>query len=75
MAQAFDERRLELSGAPILVAEACHSYFDTTTVSASENDIWCTRARRDSKLNGSIGRAGSSVGYRNRVIRRAQSIA
>src|SRR4029453_6682152 len=38
MAQAFDERRLELSGAPIIVSERVHSYLDTATVSVADND-------------------------------------
>ena len=50
MAQTFDERRLELSGAPILVAEHVHSYLDTTTVSASENDILVYKSAAASKL-------------------------
>ena len=38
MAQTFDERRLELSGAPIIVSERVHSYLDTATVSVADND-------------------------------------
>jgi Tol biopolymer transport system component len=39
MAQTFDDRRLELSGTPVLVAEQVHSFLDTSTVSASENGV------------------------------------
>jgi eukaryotic-like serine/threonine-protein kinase len=38
MAQTFDERRLELSGAPIVVSERVHSYLDTATVSVADNE-------------------------------------
>jgi Tol biopolymer transport system component len=39
MAQAFDERRLELPGTPSLVAEQVDAYRDTATISASANGV------------------------------------
>jgi eukaryotic-like serine/threonine-protein kinase len=47
MAQTFDERRLELSDEPILVRERVHSYLDTATVSASDNDILVYRSAEE----------------------------
>jgi len=51
MAQAFDDRRLELFDAPFAVAERVHSYLDTATVSSSENGILVYKtATEDSQL-------------------------
>ncbi len=62
MAQAFDESRLELSGAPILVAEGVHSYLDTATVSASENDILVYKSAVENSQLTWLDRQGRVVG-------------
>jgi Tol biopolymer transport system component len=62
MAQTFDERRLELSGAPILVADHVHSYLDTTTASASENNILVYKSTAVSQLTW-YDRHGRVVGH------------
>ncbi len=62
MAQTFDERRLELSGDPILVSERVHSYLDTATVSASDNDILVYRSAEESSQLTWFDRQGRLIG-------------
>jgi serine/threonine protein kinase len=62
MSQTFDERRLDLSDTPILVSERVHSYLDTATVSASDNDILVYKtATQDSQLTW-LDRQGRTIG-------------
>jgi Tol biopolymer transport system component len=61
MAQAFDDRRLELSGVPALVAERVDSYLDTATVSASDTGVLVYRGAADLQLTW-LDRQGRVVG-------------
>jgi Tol biopolymer transport system component/tRNA A-37 threonylcarbamoyl transferase component Bud32 len=61
MAQTFDEQRLELSGAPMLVAERVHSYLDTATVSSSENDILVYKSAAENSQLTWVDRLGRVV--------------
>jgi Tol biopolymer transport system component len=62
MAQAFDERRLELFDAPILVSERVHSYLDTATVSASDNDVLVFKSATQNSQLAWVDRQGRAVG-------------
>jgi Tol biopolymer transport system component len=62
MAQIFDERRLELSDDPILVSERVHSYLDTATVSASDNDILVYRSAEENSQLTWFDRQGRLIG-------------
>lgn len=63
MAQGFDEGRLDLSGAPVLVAERVHSYLDTATVSASDNDVLVYKSAGDDLQLRWVDRQGRSIGH------------
>jgi eukaryotic-like serine/threonine-protein kinase len=62
MAQTFDERRLALADAPILVTERVHSFLDTATVSASENDTLVYRSAAESSQLTWVDRQGRLTG-------------
>jgi eukaryotic-like serine/threonine-protein kinase len=62
MAQTFDERRLELSDAPILVSDHVHSFLDTATVSASDNDILVYKSATQNSQLTWFDRQGRSIG-------------
>jgi eukaryotic-like serine/threonine-protein kinase len=62
MAQTFDERRLELSGAPIIVSERVHSYLDTATVSVSDNDTLVYKSATQNMQLMWVDRQGRPVG-------------
>lgn len=62
MTQTFDERRLELADAPILVAERVHSFLDTATVSASENDTLAYKSAAETSQLTWVDRQGRLIG-------------
>jgi Tol biopolymer transport system component len=62
LAQTFDERRLEISGAPIVVSERVHSYLDTATVSVSDNDTLVYKSATQNMQLAWLDRQGRPVG-------------
>jgi dipeptidyl aminopeptidase/acylaminoacyl peptidase len=61
LGQAFDERRLELTGAPFVVAQSVHSFLDTATMSSANGILVYKRATQDSQLTW-FDREGKVVG-------------
>jgi Tol biopolymer transport system component len=61
-AQIFDERQLELSDSPVVVRERVHSYLDTATVSASDNDVLVYRSADESSQLTWLDRQGRQIG-------------